>query len=150
MNPTDKKAESPMKAKMQGALSGLGKSQTPAQGHVTPQSGSHVSPVASGTGKATGSPNGHEHHIRVHKLDGEGSSTGFVVTHHTSKDDHEPVSVHAIEDVRGLKKHIAEHYGEDSDNTYAQTGDKDQAPAPKDKEKASPMDRKETKGSVSE
>lgn len=147
MNPTDKKMESPVKAKMQSAMSGLGKSQTAAQGHVTPKSGSHVSPNADGTGKATGSPNGHEHHIRIHRL--PEPSTGYVVTHHSDQNG-DPHTVHAIEDVRGLKAHIADHYGADSDDTYAQAGDKDAKPEPKDKEKASPMDRKETKGSVAE
>lgn len=105
MNATDKTAETPQK-KVQQAMSSLG---TP-----TPKSGSHVSPHASG-GQNGMTPadkgKGKEHHIRIHNLEDEGGS-GFVVTHHKSKDDHQPTEVHAIEDVRGLKKHIADHYGE--------------------------------------
>lgn len=86
-----------------------------------------------------------EHHLRIHKLDGEGSSTGFVVTHHKSKDDHEPLSVHAIEDVRGLKKHIAEHYGEETPETSGEptgeTTNKDSA-EPKKSDEKTPMARK--------
>jgi hypothetical protein len=151
MNPTDKKAETPVKAKMQAAMSGLGHSQTKSQPGATPKSGSHVSPNASGSnapdqGKATGAPKSQsEHHMRIHDLRGSGNSTGFVVTHHKEKDG-EPHEIHAIEDVRGLRKHLADHYGED-----AMTSDADQqTPAPKDAEKASPADRVEKKGAVSE